>query len=319
VIHDDKTVLAQRSKQGMARFSVLLATGRPAVASFFIQLGQSATPPFTVAPIPVPVESATLALYAEHVAAATVAVVDVTPEPVAAVQFCHEMRAQRPTLPIAALFCCPHAVTLWHLRMLFGAGVSNLLDLQATGAEVLRVLQSIARGDTVYHVQLTGQQGVAVEDIATGQGLGGETVFGSQWNATIVRILELLVHGLTDQEIGMQVHLSPHTIKHHIERVRDEVGTRNRIALAAWASRNGFYRPAGGRRARGSSSEDIKVQAAPAAPVAQRGGDGEIQDSARSHSLARNYLAANRCRDGHAVPSGERQGAARPLPALQRA
>ena len=302
----------------MAGFSVLLASGRPAVVSFFIQLGQSATPPFTVAPIPVPVESTTLSPYAEHVAAATVAVVDVTPEPVAAVQFCHEMRAHRPTLPIAALFCCPHAVTFWHLRMLFGAGVSNLLDLQATGVEVLRVLQSIARGDVVFHVQLTGQHSAAVEDIATGQGLSDETVFGCQWNATTVRILELLVHGLTDQEIGTQVYLSPHTIKHHIERVRDEVGARNRIELAAWASRNGFYRPGGGRRASGSRSEDIKVQAGVADPIAQRGGDGEIQDSARSHSLGRNYLAANRRRDGHTVPSGDRQGAARPLPAPQR-
>jgi DNA-binding NarL/FixJ family response regulator len=258
VIHGNSALSAQRSKQGMTGFSVLLATGRPAVASFFMQLGQSATPPFTVAPIPVPVESATLARYAEHVAAAAVAVVDVPPEPVAAVQLCHEIRGQRPTLPIAALFCCPHAVTFWHLRMLSGAGVSNLLDLQATGAEVLRVLQSIARGDVVLHVQLTGQHGAAVEDIATGQGLGGETVFGSQWNATTVRILELLVHGLTDQEIGMQLHLSRHTIKHHIERVRDEVGARNRTELAAWAGRNGFYRPGGGRRASGSRSEDMQ-------------------------------------------------------------
>ena len=149
----------------------------------------------------------------------------------------------------------------------------------------------------VFHVQLTGLHGVAMEDIATGHGLSGETVFGSQWNTTTVRILERLVHGLTDQQIGTQLHLSPHTIKHHIERVRDEVGARNRIELAAWASRNGFYRPGGDRRASGSSSEDIKVQAALAAPVAQRGGDGGIQDSARSHSLGRTYLAANQRRE----------------------
>jgi len=271
VIHHNSSPAAQRSKQGMAGFSVLLATGRPAVASFFIQLGQSATPPFTVAPIPVPVESATPAPYAEHVAAATVAVVDVSPEPVAAIQFCHEMRAQRPMMPIVALFCCPHAVTFWHLRMLSGAGVRNLLDLQATGVEILRVLQGIARGDVVFHVQLRGPHGAAMEDIATGQGLSGETVFGSRWNATTVHILELLVHGLTDQEIGTQLYLSPHTIKHHIERVRDEVGARNRIALAAWASRNGFYRPGRRSRSSASGSEDIKVLAALAAPVAAWG------------------------------------------------
>ena len=53
VIHDNSALLVQRSKQGVTGFSVLLATGRPAVASFFMQLGHSATPPFTLAPIPV--------------------------------------------------------------------------------------------------------------------------------------------------------------------------------------------------------------------------------------------------------------------------
>jgi hypothetical protein len=37
----------------MTGFAVLVATGRSAVASFFMQLGQGATLPFTLAPIPV--------------------------------------------------------------------------------------------------------------------------------------------------------------------------------------------------------------------------------------------------------------------------
>jgi DNA-binding NarL/FixJ family response regulator len=59
---------------------------------------------------------------------------------------------------------------------------------------------------------------------------------------TSAEILELLVQGLSDQEIGAQLHLSPHTVKHHIDRLRDEVGARNRIQLAAWAGRQGFLR-----------------------------------------------------------------------------
>ena len=51
VIHDNSGLSVQRSKQGMTGVAVLLATGRPAVASAFMQLGHSATPPFTVAPI----------------------------------------------------------------------------------------------------------------------------------------------------------------------------------------------------------------------------------------------------------------------------
>lgn len=227
----------------MTGFSVLLVTGRPAVVSYFTQLGQIATPPFAVTHLPVSTVVNGLVPYDDCVAAATLAVVDAGPDPVVAFQLCQALRAQRPALPLAALICCPHAVTPWQLRMLVAAGVSNVLDLQATSEEVLRALQGIACGEVVLHVQLKGRHGAA-DGLALGQCLSREMGGASSWNTTTIQLLELLVHGLTDQEIGLDLNLSPHTIKHRIERVREEVGARNRIELAAWASWQGFYRPA---------------------------------------------------------------------------
>jgi DNA-binding NarL/FixJ family response regulator len=226
--------------QLMKRSSLLLVTNRPAVRIFLENLGQSATPPFVVRPVPTSVD--TLAAHSEAVGTATAGVVDAIPDPVAAIQICQELRTQRPSLPMAALLCCPHAVTPWQLRALIATGVSNLLDLYATPEEVLRFLQSVARGDVVLHVQLTNGHGALLEDIAAGKELKGETGSGRLPARTSAQILELLVHGLSDQEIGNQLHLSPHTIKHHIDRLRGELGARNRIELAAWAGRQGFYR-----------------------------------------------------------------------------
>jgi DNA-binding NarL/FixJ family response regulator len=226
----------------MNRASLLLVTSRPAVRVFLENLGQRATPPFVVRPVPARVDAP--AAHSEEVGTATAAVVDATPDPVAAIQICQELRTQRPSLPMAALLCCPHAVTPWHLRALIATGVSNLLDLYATPEEVLRVLQSVARGDVVLHVQLTNTNGhsVVLEDIIANKEVNGETRSGRLPAGPSAQILELLVHGLSDQEIGTQLHLSPHTIKHHIDRLRDEVGDRNRIQLAAWAGRQGFLR-----------------------------------------------------------------------------
>jgi len=42
--------------------------------------------------------------------------------------------------------------------------------------------------------------------------------------------------GLTDGEIGRQLYLSPHTVKHRIERLRRRAQARNRVQLAAWAA-----------------------------------------------------------------------------------
>jgi DNA-binding NarL/FixJ family response regulator len=222
----------------MKRSSLLLVTNRPAVRVFLENLGQSATLPFVVCAVPASVDA--LAAHSEEVGTATAAAVDATPDPVAAIQICQELRARRPSLPMAALLCCPHSVTPWHLRTLIAAGVSNLLDLYATPEEILRVLHSVARGDVVLHVQLSHGHSALLEDITAGQELGGEMDSGRAPTTTSARILDLLVRGLSDQEIGNQLHLSPHTVKHYIDRLRGEVGARNRIQLAAWAGRQGF-------------------------------------------------------------------------------
>jgi DNA-binding NarL/FixJ family response regulator len=49
-------------------------------------------------------------------------------------------------------------------------------------------------------------------------------------------LLKLVMLGLTDSEIGRQLYLSPHTVKHRIERLRHRAQARNRIQLAAWAA-----------------------------------------------------------------------------------
>jgi len=63
---------------------------------------------------------------------------------------------------------------------------------------------------------------------------------GGQLTDSDARLLRLLADGLCDGEIAERVCLSPHTVKHRLDRLRDRYGLRNRIALAAWAVRNGI-------------------------------------------------------------------------------
>jgi hypothetical protein len=44
-------------------------------------------------------------------------------------------------------------------------------------------------------------------------------------------------------------------VKHHLDRLRSLHGLRNRIELAAWAGRHGFYSPEG----RGVESVPVQV------------------------------------------------------------
>src|SRR3954471_15614060 len=50
-----------------------------------------------------------------------------------------------------------------------------------------------------------------------------------------VGLLRLVAAGLTDHEIGRELYLSHHTVKHRIDPLRRRVRARNRIQLAAWA------------------------------------------------------------------------------------
>ena len=43
-------------------------------------------------------------------------------------------------------------------------------------------------------------------------------------------VLSLLVAGCTDREIAAKLHISPHTVKNHVARLREKVGARNRTA-----------------------------------------------------------------------------------------
>jgi DNA-binding CsgD family transcriptional regulator len=54
------------------------------------------------------------------------------------------------------------------------------------------------------------------------------------------RILELLVEGLTNSEIGAQLHLSLNTIKFHVRQMLDKSGASNRTDLTRLAMREGW-------------------------------------------------------------------------------
>jgi PAS domain S-box-containing protein len=59
-------------------------------------------------------------------------------------------------------------------------------------------------------------------------------------SATDLRILELLAGGLSNREISVEVHLSPHTVKDHLGKLMRLLGCRARTELAAEAARRGL-------------------------------------------------------------------------------
>jgi len=224
----------------MAGLHVLVATSRPAVRVFFGRLGGPGQEPIVVGAVPL--GPGALGVGAAEVAAAGVAVVDAGSDPGAAVALGHELRARRADLPVVALVCCAHALTYWHVQALAGC-VDSFLDLHAGEEEVLRALRHVAAGHVVLRLDL-GRGGQALLERLAGGAPGRPGGAGRYPAGPLdVRVVELVAAGLPDREIARRLHLSPHTVSHHVGRLSEQVGARNRTALAAWAGAHGFYNP----------------------------------------------------------------------------
>jgi DNA-binding NarL/FixJ family response regulator len=208
-------------------FWIVVAAGRPSVRAFFAEIGR--VPDSAVSVALLPLDAHAVAAAEDRLERANVAVVDASVERAEAISVCGAIRDRRPKLPISAVFCCPHAVTSGDLRGLLAAGVEGLIDLQLSAAETLRVLRGVARGQGAFHLQM-----VAGSKTSLVQLLAHER--DSELNDHDLGLLRLVAAGLTDQEIGQQLYLSPHTVKHRIDRLRQRVSARNRIQLAAWAA-----------------------------------------------------------------------------------
>jgi len=223
----------------MSELSVLLATDRPAIHAFLRTLLSPLGARPAVRQIPVTTEA--LVNQPDELAGATVAIVDVGSGPAAAIELCQELRRLRPGLPTIALVCCPHALTSWELQMLASV-CDSAIDLHGAQDELHRALQSVARGNVVLRIDL-GRDGRLLWDGMAGAAhrrLGRQAL--PPPSETDAQIIDMVARGMSDREIARQLHLSPHTIGHHIDRLCTRVGAKNRVALAAWAGRHGFYR-----------------------------------------------------------------------------
>jgi DNA-binding NarL/FixJ family response regulator len=55
-----------------------------------------------------------------------------------------------------------------------------------------------------------------------------------------VEVLRLLVHGLSNREMGNRLHLSAKTVGHHVEHIYNKTGLTSRAAVALFAMESGL-------------------------------------------------------------------------------
>jgi DNA-binding NarL/FixJ family response regulator len=116
------------------------------------------------------------------------------------------------------------------------AGAKGYVIKDVQLSELKKMVRSVYRGGSVLDPKVTGHVILAAKSAAEGPTAG---TVGPRKMTTLsdtdLAILRHLSDGLTDKQIAGRVHLSPHTVKDHLEKIRSllEVGSRTEIVATA--------------------------------------------------------------------------------------
>ncbi len=119
------------------------------------------------------------------------------------------------------------------------AGAKGYLIKDVELNEVKRTIRAVHRGHSVLDPKVASRV-IAKAMTPAPKAVNGRTVSQVALSDTDVAILRHLAKGLTNKQIGAQVHLSAYTIKDHLEKIGTALAVRSRTEIVAEALRAGL-------------------------------------------------------------------------------
>lgn len=113
------------------------------------------------------------------------------------------------------------------------AGVSGFVMKDATLADLLRTIRSVAAGQNVLPPQMTSSLFSQIAEYAV---LRGRTAVSADAHLTPREreVVELIGDGLSNKAIARGLGLSPHTVKSHVRNIMDKLALHTRLQIAAF-------------------------------------------------------------------------------------
>lgn len=119
-------------------------------------------------------------------------------------------------------------------------GVRGWLVKTATAGELVDAVRGVARGETRIPADLLASVLVSVSQRARG---GAEHLAGiDELTARELEVLGCLVDGLSRAEIGALLHVSPNTVRTHVQSILHKLKVHSALAAVAIARRAGISR-----------------------------------------------------------------------------
>ena len=121
------------------------------------------------------------------------------------------------------------------------AGAKGYVIKDVQLSELKKMVRSVYRGGAVLDPKVTGQVILTAKSAAEAPAVrpAGQRKM-TALSDTDLAILRHLSDGLTDKQIAGRIHLSPHTVKDHLEKIRALLDVGSRTEIVATALRRGL-------------------------------------------------------------------------------
>lgn len=120
------------------------------------------------------------------------------------------------------------------------AGASGFLVKDTEPADLIRAVRAVAAGDALLSPGVTRR---LLDRAAIGLRESPDPELLAALTDREVDVLRLVAEGLTNDEIGARLHLSPLTAKTHVSRIMQKLHARDRVRLVVLAYESGIATP----------------------------------------------------------------------------
>lgn len=117
------------------------------------------------------------------------------------------------------------------------AGASGFLVKDTEPADLIRAVRAVAAGDALLSPGVTR---TLIDRAASGLRAVPDPQLLAALTEREVDVLRLVAEGLTNDEIGARLHLSPLTAKTHVSRIMQKLYARDRVRLVIIAYESGL-------------------------------------------------------------------------------
>jgi two-component system response regulator DevR len=158
-----------------------------------------------------------------------VAVLDVRLPDGSGVEVCREIRSQQPDIKCLMLTSFSDDEALFDAIM---AGASGYVLKAIRGTDLLSAVRDVASGKSLLDPVATGRVLARLRD-----GGGQEDPRLAGLTKQERRILDLIGEGMTNRQIGNELHLAEKTVKNYVSSLLAKLGMERRTQAAAYVAR----------------------------------------------------------------------------------